>query len=284
MKAICTDEMKHIQLDILKNVAKFCDENRIRYYLGFGTMLGAVRHKGFIPWDDDIDIGMMRSDYDRFCSLAEGGLPEGYSLHTSRNTTGYAAMFAKVYRDGTRFENQEAREASSSMGIFVDIFPYDQLYTDKRLRAKQVRTASIAQKRAYLYHSSSIVVPHKGFLGQLEQIGCSAMHVVEQLVSRGACSYQDLFDSCIADSNTGEVSDYCLTLSWPNTAPVPISEIFPLSSAVFEGSEFPVPRMTDKYLTTMYGDWKKIPSPDNRHTHLPLLLDFGDGEVWTAQN
>lgn len=110
------------------------------------------------------------------------------------------------------------------------------------------------------------------------------MHVVEQLVSRGACSYQDLFDSCIADSNTGEVSDYCLTLSWPNMAPVPISEIFPLSSAVFEGSEFPVPCMTDKYLTTMYGDWKKIPSPDNRHTHLPLLLDFGDGEVWTAQN
>lgn len=193
-------------------------------------------------------------------------------------------MFAKVYRDETRFENQEAREASSSMGIFVDIFPYDQLYTDKRLRAKQVRTASIAQKRAYLYHSSSIVVPHKGFLGQLEQIGCSAIHVVERLVSRGACSYQDLFDSCIADSNTGEVSDYCLTLSWPNMAPVPISEIFPLSSAVFEGSEFPVPRMTDKYLTTMYGEWKKIPEPENRHTHLPLLLDFGDGEVWTAQN
>lgn len=59
---------------------------------------------------------------------------------------------------------------------------------------------------------------------------------------------------------------------------------FPLSSAVFEGSEFPVPRMTDKYLTTMYGEWKKIPEPENRHTHLPLLLDFGDGEVWTAQN
>lgn len=70
----------------------------------------------------------------------------------------------------------------------------------------------------------------------------------------------------------------------PNMAPVPISEIFPLSSAVFEGSEFPVPRMTDKYLTTMYGEWKKIPEPENRHTHLPLLLDFGDGEVWTAQN
>ena len=92
---------------------------------------------------------------------------------------------------------------------------------------------------------------------------------MERLVSRGACSYQDLFDSCIADSNTGEVSDYCLTLSWPNMAPVPISEIFPLSSAVFEGSEFPVPRMTDKYLTTMYGEWKKIPEPE---IDIPIFL------------
>ena len=268
-------KLQNIELDILRVIAAFCSAHNISWWLDGGTCLGAMRHGGFIPWDDDIDIGMMRSDYDRFCSLAEDGLPEGYSLHTSRNTIGYAA---------TRFENQEARESSSSMGIFVDVFPYDRLYVDKRLRAKQVRTASIAQKRAYLYHSSSIVVPHKGFLGRLEQIGCSTMHVVERLLSRGACSYQDLFDSCIADSNIGAVSDSCLTLSWPNMAPVPISELFPLSSAVFEGIEFPVPHKTGKYLTTMYGDWEKIPSPDNRHTHLPLLLDFGHGEVWTAQD
>lgn len=67
-------------------------------------------------------------------------------------------------------------------------------------------------------------------------------------MSRDAYCYQDLFDTCIVDSNKAAVSDRCLTLSWPNMAPVPISEIFLMGSAVFEGSEFPVPRMTDKNL------------------------------------
>ena len=95
MKAICTDEMKHIQLDILKNVAKFCDENRIRYYLGFGTMLGAVRHKGFIPWDDDIDILMPRPDYLRFVKVFNKS-NDRYEVKSIEIDEAYWNTFAKV--------------------------------------------------------------------------------------------------------------------------------------------------------------------------------------------
>lgn len=102
-------QLKAVELSILNAVGFLCDKFGIKWWLDGGTCLGAMRHKGFIPWDDDIDIGMMRSDYDRFCSIASTELPDGYSFHDSRNSSGYAAMFCKVYKDGTRFENQEER-------------------------------------------------------------------------------------------------------------------------------------------------------------------------------
>lgn len=279
------DALRRLQateLEILEVIADFCSCRNIRWWLDGGTCLGAMRHGGFIPWDDDIDIGMLREDYDYFCELAANGLPTGYSLHTANNTNGYAPLFAKVYKDGTCFENRECRDAGHKMGIFVDIFPYDRLYLNSRLRNKQIAQASIAQKRSYLYHSSIITVPHRGLLGVIEKTGCRVLHYLERVCTKNPGIYQRQFDSCIPNSLNGEVSNECLTLCWPNMSPFPISDIFPLAMASFEQLELPVPRLTDSYLSTMYGDWHEIPAPEYRHTHLPLLLDFGDGEIWES--
>ena len=118
-------KLQNEELDILLAVSRFCEENGIEWFMMSGTALGALRHGGFIPWDDDIDIGMFREQYDRFLQLAACNLPNGYSIHTFDNTHGFASMFAKVYKDGTIFQTAETKDTDCDQAIFIDIFPFD---------------------------------------------------------------------------------------------------------------------------------------------------------------
>lgn len=275
-------KLQEEELDILLAVARLCEKNNITWFLEGGTALGALRHEGFIPWDDDVDIAMLREDYDRFCRIADRELPEGYSLHTSRNTPGCASMFAKVYRDNTRFENQETREAGHDQGIFVDVFPYDRLPVDTRERRRAIRRASWAQKGSYLYHAKTISVPHGGVLGSVERLCCRLAHGALRALVHDSVVFQDEFDRAVKCQGA-ELSEDVLSLVWPYMDPIPVEKIVPVSTASFEGHSLPVARDPEFYLTNMYGDWRQIPAPEDRHTHLPLLLEFSDGTVWTGE-
>lgn len=177
------ERLQDTELKIMLDVADVCAELGITWFMDSGTALGAIRHQGFIPWDDDIDLGMMRADYNRFVTEAPALLAlRGLSLHTTSNTSGFAALFAKVFRDGTHFETLETREAGLKQGIFVDVFPYDLLWVDSARRSRQISVARTAQRRSYLYHASSIAVPHKGALGAFEKAGCFVMHHIERLI------------------------------------------------------------------------------------------------------
>lgn len=274
--------LQKAELSILLAISDVCEAGGISWWMDSGTALGAMRHGGFIPWDDDIDIGMLRSDYDRFLEVAPRLLPEGFSLHTARDTKGFAPLFAKVFLDGTRFETQETREAGLRQGIFVDVFPYDFLYEDSSRRKAQISSAVNAQRKSYIYHAKSINVPHGGMLGACESLGCRAMHALERLVIKNPAVLQDEFDASVPVEGGRGVSNLVLSLVWPQMEPLTTSDYLPCESAIFEGHELPVPHNVEKYLTAMYGDWRQLPAPEDRHTHLPLLLDFGDGEAWEA--
>lgn len=274
--------LQEAELEILLAISEVCKKTQVSWWMDSGTALGAVRHGGFIPWDDDIDIGMLRSDYDRFLEVAPRLLPEGFSLHTARDTKGFAPLFAKVFLDGTRFETQETREAGLRQGIFVDVFPYDFLYEDSSRRKAQISSAVNAQRKSYIYHAKSINVPHGGMLGACESLGCRAMHTLERLAIKNPAVLQDEFDANVPVEGGRGVSNLVLSLVWPQMEPLAVDDYLPCANASFEDYELPVPRHIEKYLTAMYSDWRKLPAPEDRHTHLPLLLDFGDGEVWVA--
>ena len=128
MKQIGVDELKTIQLEILDVAANFCEERGIRYWLNAGTLIGAIRHKGYIPWDDDIDLGMLRPDYDRFIKEFNGTYPR-YEFHCVENDEQYYMPFGKVYDNNTVL--YEPDETGVKMAVNIDIFVYDNAPDDE---------------------------------------------------------------------------------------------------------------------------------------------------------
>lgn len=126
MKEISIDELKSIQLDILRSVHEYCENNGLKYTLLYGTLLGAVRHKGFIPWDDDIDIAMMRSDYEK---LISGFSHEFLKIYDFRNDEDYSYGFAKAIDTRTVLEENTTM---ANFGIGIDIFPIDDMFDDEQ--------------------------------------------------------------------------------------------------------------------------------------------------------
>lgn len=114
-----TDELKRIELGILRDVARFCEKHGIRYFLSGGTLLGAIRHKGFIPWDDDVDIAMLRPDYERFVREYRA---DRYTLY-SPETNSYITPFAKVVDTSTVVKEQDV--GLDGIGLWLDVFPLD---------------------------------------------------------------------------------------------------------------------------------------------------------------
>ena len=127
MQVISSEECKKIQLDILINVARFCDENNIRYSLAYGTLIGAVRHKGFIPWDDDIDIIMMRDEYEKFVAMYQDD-----SFVMVRGEHQQNHLHVRIADCHTRIvSNKGTRDEFYKNGVWVDVFPIDKVPDNK---------------------------------------------------------------------------------------------------------------------------------------------------------
>ena len=265
-------------LDILDAFSSYCNRYNLRWFLLSGTALGALRHDGFIPWDDDVDVGMLRDDYERFLSLAERDFPDNLSVDTPESTKGFAPMFAKVCKLGTRFVTQETMESSYNQGIFIDIIPLDQLAEDKKVAKKQLTNSLIWQSVSYLYHAKTINVPHKGILGTLERFGCKVAHYIAK-IALSPSRIVSHYNRSIAPKGIA-LSNNWMLFSWPHTKPFPTEVLVPTAKHAFDGHRVPVPGKPDDYLTLLYGDWRKLPPADQRHTHMPLRIEFSDGLIW----
>lgn len=128
-------KMQLIQLEMLKEVDRICKEHNIKYCIIAGTMLGAIRHKGYIPWDDDADIAMLREEYDKFTDVCERELDKSkFYFQDHKNTDGYRWGYGKLRRKDTVFIRKGQEHMPYESGVFIDIFPLDQTPNTKSMR------------------------------------------------------------------------------------------------------------------------------------------------------
>ena len=268
--------LQDVSLEILLDFDKFCTENDIDYFGCGGTAIGAVRHSGFIPWDDDIDVGMTRRNYDKFLSLAEEKLTDKYKVVNFRNTKNYPLMNARFTLKGTKFREDCFKNLEFDNGIFLDIFCFDNIYDDEHKMKKQMWKAWFWGKLLILWHINEPVLYFKGLKAKLVLFICKIAHIALKLFCRNP---DKLFDraekyaTMLRDEETQRVA-YIFDPT-PFTSIVRLEDIEPTKRISFEKHDIKFPKNTDAYLTVRYGeDYMTLPPENKRHNHPPYELQF----------
>lgn len=258
-RTIEIDELKHILLDILKHIDSFCRDNKIKYFLSGGTAIGAIRHHGFIPWDDDIDIMMLREDYERFISLYKEMDHSEYTIHNCDLEHGFHVPFTKV--DHSLTVLRENINTPGSMGVSIDVFPIDSLPDDVNEQHRIYRKAGFLTS---LYNLKQVKYsPQRGFLKNcILAIGriCLAPISIERIVKRLAH---------LPDHFKYEDSKYCGVVIWGyGMREINLKENYAdVLYVLFEGLSVPVPAGYDNYLKSVYGDYMQLPPEEKRVSH-----------------
>ena len=253
MKEIKYDELRVVQLDILQNVHNFCIAHDIKYTLAYGTLLGAVRHGGYIPWDDDIDIAMLRPDYERFMQEYND---EVYKFTECRLDKDVHIGFGKV--EDTRTLVIEGGN-TKNLGVTIDVFPIDDLcntYEDSVKYFKSFKWNWLIRKAKYRELSIVKTLSKKIAVGLLKVVclpfsvhSLTLKNVERALKNRNnASKYVGLI--CDVNVYTSEVMERSI---W--------SEYQPIS---FEGKTFIAIKDSNRYLTCLYGDYMKLPPKEQQ--------------------
>ena len=250
---ISAADLRKMMLDILKDVHSFCEKNDIHYLLAYGTLLGAVRHKGFIPWDDDIDIWMPRPDYDRFLSTYNHPY---FKVISAYNDKTYPLDFAKVHDTRTIVCEQGG---DGNWGIFIDIFPVERVPSEsewKKMEKAHNNYRHIVANQRFtrnfkLSKSAGLRKNINILIGKLAHPFISVNKVLLK---------EDAYMKRFAAEDCRFYCDFMVVRTFLLEKQV----VEERTMLPFEDGEFYAPKQYDKWLTLIYGDYMTPPPAEMR--------------------
>lgn len=264
MKELSLQEIKSIEFSLLEEIDKICRKEKIRYSLIGGTLLGAVRHKGFIPWDDDVDIMMPRKDYNRFIEYCKKNSCVNFNLLCNELEESYGYLFAKACSKNTMIKEENISSNGIELGVYVDIFPADGLgnsYKDARKKLESsrfLREVLIAKNWRKFFKSKT----HAWYYEPIRFFffAISRLFSRKKIVSEIQKKYMNIdFDSV---KYVGVISG-----SYRSKEIVETQLYSRYTELQFEGKNFMALEQYDEYLKHIYGNYMELPSEEKRKSH-----------------
>ena len=253
-----------VELDLLMELDKVCRENGLKYFMAGGSLIGTIRHSGFIPWDDDIDVFMLREDYEKLLSISDKVFKEPYFLQTPYTDKGSYFSFAKLRNSNTTAISYPFRYCDFNQGIFLDIFVMDDCELDAVKEHYERINELILDNSTYM--RSSVPDPtEEEKLRIASHSGRDPMDVYEEIERLAKYQY---------GKNAEYVNLMVNTVAKYNENINPKIWFDKCIYKSFEGFDAPVPESYDEILSRRYGDYMKFTPPEQRgHEHTTLVFE-----------
>ncbi len=266
-------------LSILDDFIRICEDYHLEYFGIAGTGIGAIRHHGFIPWDDDIDIAMPRKDFEKLIKIVEKKMSDRYLILNAKNDPNYPLMTTRLVKRGTVFVEEVMKDVDCPFGIFLDLYVLDNVADNPVLYQLQSWTAWFWSKLMILRSIPRPTLQQRGLKAKLIWTVCGLVHNGMKLFH---ISPAWLRDCCEAECRRYNKKKTNRMAFLPDTSPywnvVDKRYYHPLKQLEFEGRRMNFPGNLEEMLTKMYGDYMQLPPEDKRKTHYPYRLEFEQEE------
>ncbi|WP_125583368.1 LicD family protein [Levilactobacillus cerevisiae] len=267
------ERIHQVELGNLTQFNQLCQQLKLPYFLMGGSLLGAIRHQGFIPWDDDVDVGLLRTDYDRFLAAAPALLTgTHYFLQTPASDENYALSYAKLLDRNTYIE--EKRNVNNARkGIFIDIFPLDRIPDDEVAQREQLTKFQLLNTRILLQLRYHLVDnPLRKLQSPLKPEQVTAVNALKAQRETDMTQYQ-------ADDSLSQVKNLASQYAYEKEI-YSVTELTDLIDVPFEQLTVQAPKNYAKILERLYGDYRQLP-PENQRTEKHLDLVIMDNQLFT---